>query len=160
MCQLWINNMIIWVIFHPGKAQKAQGRCIYPKVSGLQNSYLNAVGWNNICHQAWLHFINLCMRLIRLTVQTMWGNHTAICGEPAISHNSHHVSLVQWTNLFASHHKGHRFISPGGTYVEPGFSWWRFLATNTSLHLPKLCTHTKVIRFLHDTSHTDGTIFL
>jgi hypothetical protein len=30
------------------------------------------------------------------------------CGEPAISHDSHHVSLVQWTNLFASRHKGHR----------------------------------------------------
>jgi hypothetical protein len=34
--------------------------------------------------------------------------------EPAISHYSHHVSLVQWTNLFASRHKGHRFKSPGG----------------------------------------------
>ncbi len=44
------------------------------------------------------------------------------CGEPAISHDSHHVSLVQWTNLFASHHKGHRFKSPRGTYVKPGFS--------------------------------------
>ncbi len=37
-----------------------------------------------------------------------------MCGEPAISHDSHHVSLVQWTNLFASCHKGHRFKSPGG----------------------------------------------
>ncbi len=37
------------------------------------------------------------------------------CGEPAISHDSHHVSLVQWTNLFASCHKGHGFKSPGGT---------------------------------------------
>ncbi len=36
-------------------------------------------------------------------------------GEPAISHDSHHVSLVQWTNLFASRHKCHRFKSPGGT---------------------------------------------
>ncbi len=36
------------------------------------------------------------------------------CGEPAISHDSHHVSLVQWTNLFASRHKGPRFKSPGG----------------------------------------------
>jgi hypothetical protein len=26
------------------------------------------------------------------------------CAEPAISHDSHHVSLVQWTNLFASRH--------------------------------------------------------
>ncbi len=37
-----------------------------------------------------------------------------VCVEPAISHESHHVSLVQWTNLFASRHKGHRFKSPGG----------------------------------------------
>jgi hypothetical protein len=44
------------------------------------------------------------------------------CGDPAISHDSHHVSLVQWTNLFASRHKGPRFKSPGGTYVKPGYS--------------------------------------
>jgi hypothetical protein len=42
------------------------------------------------------------------------------CGEPAISHDSHHVSLVQWTNLFASRHKGHRFKSPGGYLFETG----------------------------------------
>ncbi len=42
------------------------------------------------------------------------------CGEPAISHDSHHVSLVQWTNLFASHHKGLRFKSPGGYLCETG----------------------------------------
>jgi hypothetical protein len=29
-----------------------------------------------------------------------------------------HVSLVQWTNLFASRHKGHRFKSPGGDLCE------------------------------------------
>ncbi len=42
------------------------------------------------------------------------------CGDPAISHDSHHVSLVQWTNLFASRHKGHRFKSPGGYLCETG----------------------------------------
>ncbi len=42
------------------------------------------------------------------------------CGEPAISHDSHHVSLFQWTNLFASCHKGHRFKSPGGYLCETG----------------------------------------
>ncbi len=42
------------------------------------------------------------------------------CAEPAISHDSHHVSLVQWTNLFASHHKGHRIKSPGGYLCETG----------------------------------------
>ncbi len=42
------------------------------------------------------------------------------CEEPAISHDSHHVSLVQWTNLFASRHKGHRFKSPGGYLCETG----------------------------------------
>ncbi len=42
------------------------------------------------------------------------------CGEPAISHDSHHVSPVQWTNLFASHHKGHRLKSPGGYLCETG----------------------------------------
>ncbi len=49
-------------------------------------------------------------------------SYVVFCAEPAISHDSNHVSLVQWTNLFASCHKGHRFKSPGGTYVKPGFS--------------------------------------
>jgi hypothetical protein len=39
-------------------------------------------------------------------------------GEPSISNDSHHVSLVQWTNLFASRHKGHRFKSPRGYLCE------------------------------------------
>ncbi len=42
---------------------------------------------------------------------------SSLCGEPAISHDSHHVSLVQWTNLFASRHMGHRFKSPGGVLM-------------------------------------------
>jgi hypothetical protein len=42
------------------------------------------------------------------------------CGEPAISHDSHHVSLVQWTTCFASRHKGPRFKSPGGYLCETG----------------------------------------
>ncbi len=42
------------------------------------------------------------------------------CRELAISHDSHHVSLVQWTNLFASRHKGHRFKSPGGYLCGTG----------------------------------------
>jgi hypothetical protein len=49
-----------------------------------------------------------------------WGGEP--CADPAISHDSQHVSLVQWTNLFDSRLKGHRFKSPGGTYVKPGFS--------------------------------------
>ncbi len=28
--------------------------------------------------------------------------------------------MVQWTNLFASRHKGHRFKSPGGYLCEIG----------------------------------------
>jgi hypothetical protein len=47
-----------------------------------------------------------------------WGEP---CGEPAISLHSHHVSLVQWTMyLFASHHQGPRFKSPGGYLCETG----------------------------------------
>jgi hypothetical protein len=48
------------------------------------------------------------------------GQKLNTCGEPAISHDSHHVSLVQWTNLFASRHKGPRFKSPGGYLCETG----------------------------------------
>jgi hypothetical protein len=42
------------------------------------------------------------------------------CPDPAISHISHHVSLVQWTNLFATRYKGPRFKSPGGFISETG----------------------------------------
>ncbi len=31
MDQWWSNKWIFWVIFHPGKAQKAQESCICPK---------------------------------------------------------------------------------------------------------------------------------
>jgi hypothetical protein len=36
------------------------------------------------------------------------------CGEPAISLNSHYVSLVQWTNPLLPDTKGPGFKSPGG----------------------------------------------
>jgi hypothetical protein len=54
------------------------------------------------------------------------------------AHDSHHVSLVQWTNLFASRHKGHRFKSPGGYLCETGIllltlSRYRFVVKK-SLH--------------------------
>jgi hypothetical protein len=39
---------------------------------------------------------------------------------PVESLHSHHVSLVQWTNLFASRHKGPRFKSPGWYLCETG----------------------------------------
>ncbi len=41
-------------------------------------------------------------------------------GEPAISHDSHHVSLVQWTNLFASRLKGLRVQIPWEDLSETG----------------------------------------
>jgi hypothetical protein len=70
MDQWWSNKRIFRVIFHPSKAQKAQERCICPKVRGLQNSDLNSVGWNNICHRARFLFCKFvrCMWHIGLTV--------------------------------------------------------------------------------------------
>ncbi len=38
--QLYIHQRSFLVMIHPGKAQKARGRSIYPKVKGLQNSVL------------------------------------------------------------------------------------------------------------------------
>jgi hypothetical protein len=74
MGQEWTNKKIFWVIFHPGNAQKAQERCFCPKVRGLHNSDLNAVGWKNICHQARFLFCKLvrCMWLIGLTVKVSY----------------------------------------------------------------------------------------
>jgi hypothetical protein len=57
------------------------------------------------------------------------------CGEPAISHDSHHVSLVQWTNLFASCHRGHRFKTPGGDLCETGILLIALSRYSTSLSL-------------------------
>ncbi len=58
----------------------------------------------------------------------LFAGYLSACGEPAISHDSHHVSLVQWTNLFASHHKGHRFKSPAGVLM------WHRPVSIVSLH--------------------------
>ncbi len=55
----WLNKRFFWVIFHPVKAQEAQEMHICPKVKGLQNSHVNAVGWDNICHRARLQFCKL-----------------------------------------------------------------------------------------------------
>ncbi len=49
------------------------------------------------------------------------------CREPAISHDSHHVSLVQCL-LPATRVTGSNPL--GGTYVKPGFSCQRCLATH------------------------------
>jgi hypothetical protein len=70
---LWTNRdeILLWVTLHPVKAQEAQEMHTCPKARGFQNSNINTVGWNNICHRAWLHFCKLVrlMRLIGLTVQ-------------------------------------------------------------------------------------------
>ncbi len=67
----WLNKRFFWVIFHPVKAQEAQEMHICPKVKGLQNSHVNAVGWDNICHRPRLHFCKLVrhMWFIGFTVQ-------------------------------------------------------------------------------------------
>jgi hypothetical protein len=68
----WTNHdeILLWVALHLVKAQEAQEMHICPKTRGSQNSNVNTVGWNNICHQARLHFCKLLrrMRLISLTV--------------------------------------------------------------------------------------------
>ncbi len=79
----------------------------------LQSS-LNRATWN-ICALVTVYAINIrnCTIYV-LLVRSKRIRVIVYCGEPAISHDSHHVSLVRWTNLFASRHKGHRFKSPGG----------------------------------------------
>ncbi len=51
------------------------------------------------------------------------------CGEPAISLHSHHVSLVQWTARLLLVTRDPGSNPKGGTYVNPGFSCLRCLAT-------------------------------
>jgi hypothetical protein len=69
------------------------------------------------------------------------------CGEPAISHDYHHVSLVQWTNLFASRHKGPRFQSPGGYLSKTGILLLAMSHYNTTF---LLCTYHCWISMLQD----------
>jgi hypothetical protein len=45
-----------------------------------------------------------------------------MCGEPAISLHSHHVSLVQWTTHLLPFTRDLGSNPLGGTYVKPGFS--------------------------------------
>jgi hypothetical protein len=56
-----------------------------------------------------------------------WGDP---CGEPAISLHSDHVSLAQWTICLLPVTRDPGSNPQGGTYVKPGFSCWRCLATN------------------------------
>ncbi len=63
-----------------------------------------------------------------------WGGGEP-CWEPAISLDSHHVSLVQWTNLFASRHKGYRFKSPGGYLNETGILLLALSATLLEIYI-------------------------
>ncbi len=44
------------------------------------------------------------------------------CGEPAISHDSHHVSLVQGTTCLLPATRDTGSNPQGGTYLKPGFS--------------------------------------
>jgi hypothetical protein len=48
-----------------------------------------------------------------------WGEP---CGEPAISLNTHHVSLVKWTTRLLPVTRDPGSNPRGGTYVKPGFS--------------------------------------
>jgi hypothetical protein len=46
----------------------------------------------------------------------------SMCGEPAISHDFHHVSLVQWTTCLLPATRVTGSNPLGGTNVKPGFS--------------------------------------
>jgi hypothetical protein len=93
------------------------------KLNKARNILWNTIYWTNTMFPQTgkiIHYFQHFTSSPPLSI--IFCDQVAACGEPAISHDSHHVSLVQWTNLFASRHKGHRFKSPGGTYVKPGLS--------------------------------------
>jgi hypothetical protein len=71
---------------------------------------------------------------LRLTDISMWLSPRMVlghgaCGEPTISLHSHHVSLFQWATHLLSVMRDPGSIPRGDTYVEPGFSCYRCLAT-------------------------------
>ncbi len=59
----------------------------------------------------------------------MYELYTVDCGDPAISLNSHHVSLVQLTTRLLPVMRDPGSIPQGGIYVKPEFSCQRCLAT-------------------------------
>ncbi len=111
---------------------------ICPKVRGLQNSDLNTVGWNNICHRARLHFCKLvrCMWLSGLTV---WGSlaqpfvqwspiqRTKLCGKLTSSSTS-------YSNIFCN-----IYIPVGEFWLPPWHKQWNTLS---SLFRSRTCTWT------------------
>jgi hypothetical protein len=58
-----------------------------------------------------------------------------VCGEPAISLHSHHVSLVQWATRLLPVTRDPGSNPLGGTYVKPGFSCQCCLATVAKIQL-------------------------
>ncbi len=58
--------------------------------------------------------------VLAVLVQVVVGGR--LCGEPAISLHSHHVSLVQWTTCLLPVTRDPGSNPQGGTYVKPGFS--------------------------------------
>jgi hypothetical protein len=69
------------------------------------------------------------------------------CGEPAISLHSHHVSLVQWTTRLLPITRDLGSNSLGSTYVKPGFSCKRCLAS-----IPAFSAETRQPKNYHVTS--------
>ncbi len=75
---------------------KGTGNAHLSKVRGLQNSNLNTVGWNNICHRARLHFCKLVRRmwLSGLTVQYYYNNYKGTEMSP------HERYVAWWSTCF------------------------------------------------------------
>jgi hypothetical protein len=74
------------------------------------------------------------------------------CGGPAISLHSHHVSMIQWITCLLPVTRDPGSNPQGGTYVEPGFSclrclatlvtptWWIIMASSEAGFVPKTIT--------------------
>ncbi len=123
-------------ILHGGQARPLRSSLIRPSVHqmlppvGARYDLCGSLVWP-LCMQPGVSCMAACKQSATVTAESVTKSESLarqknrsfyMCGEPAISHDSHHVSLVQWTNLFVSRHKGHSFKSPGGTCVKLGFS--------------------------------------
>jgi hypothetical protein len=103
-----------------------------------------------MCKPTWSHTALLSRFHARCRSSFWLHNHRVSCsrgepcGEPLISLRSHYVSLVQWTTHLLPVMRDPGSNSQGGTYVKPGFSCKRCLATICSILLKKKLACTSV----------------
>jgi hypothetical protein len=78
--------------------------------------------WVQCAYIVLMYNVNKLTHSLEMNPQFFCSTPLAVCGEPAISHDSNHVSLVQWTTCLLPFTRDSGSNPLGATYVKPGFS--------------------------------------